>query len=472
MRLLLASQRFRQKGRFINPLQTLLIGAMPHTHRVQAAVAYVSRSDHAFFAACKKLNLPLEMWSRHDANLATSPEVMAMFLNSKSLDFKGYLIGNFYHPKVIWWHGYGVYIGSANLTNSAWGKNVEAGVLFREDELDTHEMREELVAFFDDLSELGTEITKVILEDAKKQETALGELRRKQYEVDIHFKGLASHKSINHTGLSDFISKRDPDKKLQEFRREWEATLQHLRGLQAIVAAPENQPVWMPKNAPAAIQVDQFLHAVYYNRVRDGISIPYENWFERNKGNITGAVEESAAWWKNTRKEDLQHEYEILTRWVDTQRRLLVQEKVANLNESEFVAAARCIHAINDHAKRRRTSELGEIELSEDEDLLEQRRNRHCEQLFHEINVKGWNPPKLLHHLLFGGPWQTTPDRLFECVHDKDYKIDRLGLSALGEFVGWGLPEHFPPRNDRTNKALRALGYNVHVNSPNKSDHG
>lgn len=90
--------------------------------------------------------------------------------------------------------------------------------------------------------------------------------------------------------------------------------------------------------------------------------------------------------------------------------------------------------------------------------------------LYFETNAPGWSPPRLLEFLLFGGPWDETPDRLFKCVYDPVYKIPRLGLSAPGEFVGWGLPEHFPPRNDRTNKALRALGYDVHVNSPNKSN--
>lgn len=128
---------------------------------------------------------------------------------------------------------------------------------------------------------------------------------------------------------------------------------------------------------------------------------------------------------------------------------------------------ARRIHAVRDHAKRRRHSEIGEIELDEDTDLIEERAQRHCRALYFEVNAKGWGPPKLLHYLLFGGPWAEAPDRLFTCVKDSDYKILRLGLSALGEFVGWGLAEHYPPRNDRTNKALRALGYDVHVNSPN-----
>jgi len=45
------------------------------------------------------------------------------------------LIIQHHHAKVIWWREYGLYIGSANLTASAWYKNVEAGCFFPESEI-------------------------------------------------------------------------------------------------------------------------------------------------------------------------------------------------------------------------------------------------------------------------------------------------------------------------------------------------
>lgn len=469
MRLILASQRLRQPKGFKNPLSDVLRQAMPVTKRVQAAVAYVSRPEHALFDACLWENKPLELWARHDATLATSPEVMGRFLTQASPNFVCYLIGSHYHPKVIWWHGYGVYIGSANLTPSAWGGNVEAGILLREDELDADDLRSELQAFFEDLHELGTQLTREIYEDAVRHRDSISDFLRAKEAATHHFRSLKSFASLQEKSLSEIVSKRDPNKKLHSFRKEWDAALQHLRDLQAIVAVPHNRPAWVPAQAPAAIQVDQFLHAVYYTRVRQGAAIPYEAWHARNRADPVAAVEDSIRWWRNTKGENQREELNILTTWVEIQRRLLTREKVGKLTEAEFVATARCIHAINDHAKRRRTSDLGDIELDADDDLLEERRNRHCQMLFHETNVLGWSPPKLLEYLLFGGRWAETPNRLFTCVFNPEYKIPRLGLSALGEFVGWGLPEYFPPRNDRTNKALRALGYDVQVNSPNRS---
>lgn len=469
MRLLLASQRLRQTKGFRNPLTTLLLQAMPKATRVQAAVAYVSRPDHLLIKSCLDQNKPLELWSRHDSTLATSPEVMALFLKEARPSFACYLIGRHYHPKIIWWHGYGVYIGSANLTQAAWGGNIEAGVFLSEEDLDADDFRDELTAFFEDMREIGTKVDPAIYEDAKKQQSSLAAYLAAKQAAQHTFDGLSSRASLEDKSLSEIVSKRDPRKKLNAFRKEWDATLQHLRDLQAIVAAPENQPKWMPANAPAAIQVDQFLHAVYYNRVRRGAAIPYQEWFETNRGRVDEAVRENVAWWKASTADEMMGELEILTDWVAAHRRLLTAAKVATLSESDFVEVGRRIHAVRDHAKRRRHSDIGEIEIDEDTDVVEERAQRHCRALYYEVNAQGWGPPQLLHYLFFGGPWSEAPDRLFKCVKDPDYKIQRLGLSALGEFIGWGLTGHYPPRNDRTNKALRALGYDVQVNSPNKS---
>jgi len=60
----------------------------------------------------------------------------------------------------------------------------------------------------------------------------------------------------------------------------------------------------------------------------------------------------------------------------------------------------------------------------------------------------------LLQYVLHDGAAELLPERLWQGVNDAKWKIDGLGISALGEIVGWALPERFPPRNGRTSKAL------------------
>jgi NAD(P)-dependent dehydrogenase (short-subunit alcohol dehydrogenase family) len=60
-----------------------------------------------------------------------------------------------------------------------------------------------------------------------------------------------------------------------------------------------------------------------------------------------------------------------------------------------------------------------------------------------------------------GDPIDSVPDRLWEAIAADAWRIEHFGISALGELVGWALPESYPPRNNRTSKSLRSLGFPV-----------
>jgi hypothetical protein len=66
---------------------------------------------------------------------------------------------------------------------------------------------------------------------------------------------------------------------------------------------------------------------------------------------------------------------------------------------------------------------------------------------------------------LHDGPKSEVPDRIFAACFDEAKKIPHMGVSTLGEMVGWAMPDDFPPRNGRTSKALTALGYPVKIHS-------
>jgi hypothetical protein len=73
----------------------------------------------------------------------------------------------------------------------------------------------------------------------------------------------------------------------------------------------------------------------------------------------------------------------------------------------------------------------------------------------------GSNVLGTINYILYGGDDSDLPIRLWESTEDGDWRIEHLGISALGELVGWALPERFPPRNNRTSKSLRSLGFPV-----------
>ena len=119
-----------------------------------------------------------------------------------------------------------------------------------------------------------------------------------------------------------------------------------------------------------------------------------------------------------------------------------------------------CVHAFREHASRVPHAELGlPSEPQEKEVMIEALARR----LYSARSANGKTVPQLIYQLLYSGTEERLAERLWEAHQSDDLKIPRLGPSTLGELVGWALPDRFPPRNGRTSKALRALGYNVSV---------
>ncbi|WP_227394156.1 hypothetical protein [Klebsiella pneumoniae] len=65
---------------------------------------------------------------------------------------------------------------------------------------------------------------------------------------------------------------------------------------------------------------------------------------------------------------------------------------------------------------------------------------------------------------LYGGKPSLMWERIYQAGKDDEYKFQHYGINSIAEVVGWARPDDTPPRNGRTNKALRALGYPVRVN--------
>ena len=83
--------------------------------------------------------------------------------------------------------------------------------------------------------------------------------------------------------------------------------------------------------------------------------------------------------------------------------------------------------------------------------------------LLRQKNEKGWSVPELLDFVLYDGKDSEMWARLYTAARDKQYRLPHYGLNTLAELVGWTRPEVAPPRNGRTSKALRALGYDVKI---------
>lgn len=154
-----------------NYLRNITEIAAKETEEVLAAVAYATDTS-LLFDWCWDKQIPLKFYGRLDDQVAVSVPVLSSFLSRKSPNFTCRLVEH-HHSKVIWWRGFGVYIGSANLTNAAWWTNVEAGCYFPEFEI-TDQMASDLVELFATLDSHSTPLTDELLQVMKSRSAVVG----------------------------------------------------------------------------------------------------------------------------------------------------------------------------------------------------------------------------------------------------------------------------------------------------------
>ena len=433
-------------------LRNITENSIQETEEVLAAVAYANDAS-LLFDWCWKYKIPLKFYGRLDDTVAVAISILKTFLERRSAKFVCHLVQH-HHAKVIWWRGVGAYIGSANLTGNAWYKNVEAGCFFYETEID-NETASDLLHLFAVLDEHATPLSEEVLKEMQSRSRVLINA-----EPNIgNFWGSPSF--TKWSGLVRTEVGSATDRRRQRFLEEWHSTLQHLRDIGTTVSQPRNQPIWISSSAPVGAQADQFLHAHYYQRTFEGRKANYAEFFEQNKNRRDEAVAEVLDWWRQLPVAPPSEE-KMLNVTAPFLRLELTEERLASMTYGKFQEICLSVHAIKDYARRVSNRAVG----------LPKKRNRYTrEEKVAALSKRIWNDQasagalvrELLHYILYGGPEQQLPERLWQGVADPKWKLPGLGISALGEIVGWALPDRFPPRNGRTSKALRSLGFDVTV---------
>lgn len=422
------------------------------TEMVVAAVAYATDAS-LLFDWCLEYDIPLKFYGRLDDSVAIKTPILEAFLSRKSAKFTCHLVQH-HHAKVIWWHGVGVYIGSANLTSSAWYKNIEAGCFFPENEIDD-EMASDLRALFSTLDSSATPLTEELLEVMKSRarEVTASKPDPKDFWRSSSF--------IKWSGLVQTGPKKASDRRREVFLKEWYSTLQDLRDIGAKVILPENQPSWIRDTATAGAQADQFLHAHYYERAFDGRKANYAALYEQNKNRRDQALDEALKWWHRLPKAP-SSEDEMLHVTAPALRSALSEEKLAVMKYEQFQKVCMEVHAIKDYARRVPNKAVGLVDDGTQYTVAD-KIAALSKRIWNDRSSGGVRVNAIISYILYGGSEEQLPERLWQAVTDPNWKIDGLGISALGELTGWALPDRFPPRNGRTSKALKSLGFDVTI---------
>ncbi|PSL21647.1 phospholipase D family protein [Shimia abyssi] len=435
-----------------NYLRNITENAAKDTEEVLAAVAYAT-DNSLLFDWCIKHDIPLKFYGRLDPQVAVNTNVLSKFLNRKSAKFTCKLVKN-HHAKVIWWRGYGIYVGSANLTDSAWNRNVEAGFFIKELDIDD-KLASDILQMFSVLDKNATPLTQELFDLMVKRQKDLASKKADD-------KAFWDDSSVNNwSGLVTTSPIKAKDAQRDSFLAEWFSTLQILRDISSQVILPENRPTWITDEAPSGAQADQFLHAFYYQKTFEEQKARYLDFFDRNKSNPDKARADALRWWAGL-KAAPQGEDVMLNTTAPFLRNALAQENLAGLKYDDFREVCSAVHSIKDYARRVRNNSVGLPSIGAAYNIPE-KVAALSNTIWEQRTEAGLNVKEVLSYIFYGGKQDELPNRLWQAINDPKFKIDGLGISALGELVGWALPDIYPPRNGRTSKALKALGYDVTV---------
>lgn len=435
-------------------LRNVLPGESVQVDWVRAAIAYGSDGT-TLVENCIEHGRRLDIWMRYDHTVPVDPRLLRILLRSSGKNIFCMLIPDVLHAKVIWWKNHGVYIGSANLTERAWVSNIEFGVFIPEQDLESNGGIAEIEGFFESLisCDAAQQLTEEIIQEQERILRSREKDLQKLEQVSERMRSIKKWDGPAFTG-----SEKALDVRRESFIKEWRNGLSVLRDIAD--KAPDYRPRWLNQDVPPAWQADQFLHAFYYNKVVDGVRHPFDEHYQKNRKNPAASMLAALKWWSELQAPPSSEDENCHVR-APVIHRYLAKDKVSALSLGEFSKVLQANHSTVDHVRRMR---LEELSLRGAENITEvQRVNAFASLLFNQRNERGETVLDIIAFVLDGGSPNELPARLFEVVHSSARRFPHFGNNQIAELAGWARPELCPPRNGRTSKGLRALGYDVRV---------
>jgi DNA-binding ferritin-like protein len=442
-----------------------LIEHIPNeTKKIKASIAYSSSSFLIDYVI--KRNINFDWFGLFNAQVPTSPELIEKALSHKSL-IRFYPLKGYFHPKLIHFEDYGVYIGSANMTDKALHYNIEAGVFINETEMND-EQKMELKKYFDELYKVSYPLTDEGLGFYKEFIEKKNCLENKpeiicfEHNLEESFDEYFPHikKPVPAIRFQYKDQREETNKGL--FIKKWMDTYDKFAAIMDFFRDSKNIPKWIKNQQYVGIIADQFLQAYYYylninedNREQKLDETVHKKHNE-NKYRQEEAVREVLEWWKELKQAPC-NENVYIDEWAPLNKGLLSKEKIKSLTQSELENLFLHIHSVREHARQIANKTLGFPENNKT--TKEERVIRYSKWIETQKTKDGKGIRDTIYYLVYDN--EALEEKVYKMRYDPDFKIDHFGLSIIGEIIGWALPEQYPLRNNRVDKALYALGYDV-----------
>jgi len=444
-------------------LAVLLRNLPENVSRIQAAIAF--SYDELLIDTCIKRKIRLEWWGLFNSRISTSIDLIKKSLSSEFITF--YPFAEYFHPKVIYFENYGIYIGSANMTNTALLNNIEAGVFISKDEFD-NDMIAEINNFFNYLKDSSIPITSDDVENLDKFAEIIHSERKKIEEssnrIENTFEDMFGHFYLLRPGVADYENTRiDREKRRKtEFLQEWREAQNYLELIHESMVEKCRQPKRVSADANTKIISNQLLHAYYYTYIlkshdeKRSIEI-VSQWYEGHKRDPLRAVDEAISWWEKLDSAPNSEDVHI-NEWAPTNKELLEKIILQDLSYEELLKLLSCNYAALMYSQQMKNKYLG---LPKDfHTNSEERISIYCKWLYNQRTKKGLPINETIRYLVKDNGI-AVEEKIYSLLYDAKYHIGHFGESIIGEMIGWGRPDIAHLRNDRVNKGLRCLGFDV-----------
>jgi hypothetical protein len=441
-------------GEFFKNL--VLAADRPELEHIRLAVAYVRQMNDIFDLA-RKREVPLTLYALMDGDGFPALPVLKRFVEASPISWRLFLTANFYHPKIYWFQGVGAYIGSANLTDSGWNRNMECGLWLEEEELEATGMTDELRAMFAVIGDRCVPASAEHIAIVKRLEDARADLltARKVFETEAQ----DALRNLPGQVAPIDVTKRDrPGGAARKaFVAEWHQTLTLLRKLTEQVKAVK-WPDWVDDDVHPAIAQDQATEYWYQQNIRrtGQSAAEVERLHRSNIGRTERAVAEMFKFWLEG---DVGEDWAGWTNSTPRRlRTLLSREHLARLDAEHLTEILWGGHASREHARQIKNSDFGLA--STEHHTKEERCEMYAHYLLSRETADGKGIALVLDYVLWGDDQSPDcADRIWDATRDPKWRLPHLGVNILGELVGYARPDDFPPRNNRVSRCLVALGF-------------
>jgi hypothetical protein len=424
---------------------------------IRVAAAYVNKSRPLIDLA-KRKKVPLSIYALLDGDKWPPIAELEYFVGLAPPSVQLFVTANFYHPKIYWFEGVGAYIGSANLTDGGWMKNIECGVWLDANDIEEQGLEAELRTMFSSIAERCVLATKEHVELVKelRHERAEFDRARRSFQ-EAAAKALAAlpgqHAIIDQTKRDD-----NGGAAKRAFVDEWFETLGVLRKLVRIAKERPN-PTWVDRDAHPAIVQDQATELWYDINIRKVGQDQIEILHRHNRGRTDAAIDEVFEGWAALDESDAEN----WAGWVNDSPRLLFdllsRASLRTLDTTKLATIIYNSHAFRAHARQMRNDELGLPSGAETE--MEERCRVYAHYLMEKKTDEGKRGvAEILDYVIWADETESNcAERLWNATQDPAWRLPHLGVHTLSELLGYARPDEFPPRNHRVRKTLRALGF-------------